>query len=392
MRMPLVGNISTKDGATNKNARLTNMLVEQKKNGTTLATVRPGLNGLATSSGDGNNLVCFGGELINIYGNNIYSVVDTITTNTGSFTPPTGSWSYYSAYDIASNGSIFCIVPRTNAATSTFFTSIDGITWTQRDNSAGAFAQSFYQIIWDGSMFVSIGYDSFSSYFLSSDGINWNRYGISGAPISDTTAYFNYCNGLYCFSYFSTAAVTADFVNWSYGATPYQMFAIGATDTAFIGVVFNSNKALRSVNGTSWETTDMPATAQWVSSAFNGEVVCVVAMNSTVCAVSTDDGATWISGALPSTGYVSIVGSNGKFVAAKNGAIAISQDGITWVEKATSFAKLPTYRGAVNGNKFCFGEHSVSTTTPSTLVVDYGFSFQNIGTVTNNFFDFALVP
>lgn len=74
MRLPVVGNVSSKDGATNKNARLTNMLAEQKKNGTTLATVRPGLNGLATSSGDGNNLVCFGVELVNIYGNTVYKV------------------------------------------------------------------------------------------------------------------------------------------------------------------------------------------------------------------------------------------------------------------------------------------------------------------------------
>ena len=391
MRLPVVGNISTKDGASNKNARMVNVLAEEKKD-KTIAAVRPGLNQLATGSGDGNNLVCFDGELINIYGQGINRAVDAVTTAIGSFTPPTGSWSYYSAYDIAGNGSIFCIVPRASAATSAFFTSTDGITWTQRDNSAGGFAQTFYQIIWDGLMFVAIGDDSFSSYFLSSDGINWNRYAISGAPISNTTAYFNYCNGLYCFSDFTTTAVTADFVNWSSGTSPYQMFAIGVTNTAFIGVIFNSSKALRSTNGTSWETTDMPTTAQWVSSAFNGEVVCVVAINSTTCAVSTDDGATWVGGTLPSTGYVSITSSDGKFVAAKNGAIATSQDGITWVEKATSFTKLPTYRGAANGNKFCFGEHSVSTTTPSTLVVDYGFSLQSIGTVGSDFHDFALIP
>lgn len=68
MRLPVIGNISTKDGATNKNARLTNMLAEQKKNGTTLATVRPGLNTVASTSGNGNGLVCFGGELVNVFG------------------------------------------------------------------------------------------------------------------------------------------------------------------------------------------------------------------------------------------------------------------------------------------------------------------------------------
>lgn len=67
MRLPVIGNISTKDGATNKNARLTNMLAEQKKSGTTLATVRPGLNKIASTTGNGNGLVCFGGELVSVY-------------------------------------------------------------------------------------------------------------------------------------------------------------------------------------------------------------------------------------------------------------------------------------------------------------------------------------
>lgn len=68
MRLPVIGNISTKDGATNKNARLTNMLAEQKKNGTTLATVRPGLNKAAETTGNGNGAVCFGGTLVNVFG------------------------------------------------------------------------------------------------------------------------------------------------------------------------------------------------------------------------------------------------------------------------------------------------------------------------------------
>jgi len=71
MRLPVVGNISTKDGASNKNARMTNVLAEEKQ-GKTFAAVRPGLNQLATGSGNGNNLVCFGGELVNIYGNTVY--------------------------------------------------------------------------------------------------------------------------------------------------------------------------------------------------------------------------------------------------------------------------------------------------------------------------------
>ena len=65
MRIPVVGNVSTKDGSSNKNARMTNVLAEDKQ-GKSFAAVRPGLSQLDTGSGAGTNLVCFNGDLINI--------------------------------------------------------------------------------------------------------------------------------------------------------------------------------------------------------------------------------------------------------------------------------------------------------------------------------------
>ena len=70
MRIPLITDTDSRDGSSNKDERLTNVLVEIDAE--KMACLRPGLNGLATSSGNGNNLVCFGGELVNIYGNTVY--------------------------------------------------------------------------------------------------------------------------------------------------------------------------------------------------------------------------------------------------------------------------------------------------------------------------------
>ena len=78
MRLPVIGSISTKDGATNKNARLTNMLAETRKDGKVVAGVRPGLNQVIASSGNGNSIVCFNGTLINLYGNKIYRLVENV--------------------------------------------------------------------------------------------------------------------------------------------------------------------------------------------------------------------------------------------------------------------------------------------------------------------------
>jgi len=73
MRLPVAGTISTKDGTSNKNARMTNMLINQKKD-VAKACVRPGLNTLVSGSGAGNNMVCFNGELVNIFGTDIKRV------------------------------------------------------------------------------------------------------------------------------------------------------------------------------------------------------------------------------------------------------------------------------------------------------------------------------
>lgn len=67
MRLPVAGNISTRDGSSNKNARMTNMLAEEKQ-GKSFAAVRPGLNQVASTTGNGNGIVCFNGDLVNVFG------------------------------------------------------------------------------------------------------------------------------------------------------------------------------------------------------------------------------------------------------------------------------------------------------------------------------------
>lgn len=67
MRLPVVPQISTKDGVSNKNARLTNCLKETTKRGD-MAVIRPGLVLEAEGSGVGGGLVAFNNELVSVYG------------------------------------------------------------------------------------------------------------------------------------------------------------------------------------------------------------------------------------------------------------------------------------------------------------------------------------
>jgi hypothetical protein len=94
MRLPVVPQISTKDGLSNKNARLTNCLKEVKKSGEK-AVVRPGLVLSNTYTGLGNGLIPFDGRLLVIY--------DDTITDTGDDTLPwpldSGEWSAGTTYD-----------------------------------------------------------------------------------------------------------------------------------------------------------------------------------------------------------------------------------------------------------------------------------------------------
>lgn len=67
MRLPLVSEIDSRDGSSNKDERLTNVLSENDE-GVTIAVVRPGLATIATASGAGGGEVNFNGVLISVFG------------------------------------------------------------------------------------------------------------------------------------------------------------------------------------------------------------------------------------------------------------------------------------------------------------------------------------
>ena len=66
MRLPAVTEIDTRDGSSNKDERLTNVLVEIDAE--KLACLRPGLNTISANSGAGNGVVCFQSTLISVFG------------------------------------------------------------------------------------------------------------------------------------------------------------------------------------------------------------------------------------------------------------------------------------------------------------------------------------
>ena len=90
MRVPLVIEIDSRDGESNKDERLTNVLVEDDE-GRKLAVVRAGLSTAGSTSGNGNGVVNFNGVLVNVFG---------ATLSFGA-TPSTIATVYNDHYDFA---------------------------------------------------------------------------------------------------------------------------------------------------------------------------------------------------------------------------------------------------------------------------------------------------
>ena len=93
MRLPLASQIDSRDGESNKDGRLTNVLKETDESGV-LAVVRPGLELMAAMSGAGGGITAFNEVLISIFGTVLgYGddpvTISSVTANTYDFTQST---------------------------------------------------------------------------------------------------------------------------------------------------------------------------------------------------------------------------------------------------------------------------------------------------------------
>lgn len=70
MKLPLISDADSRDGTSDKDARLTNVLAESDE-GTNYATVRPALEAVTSNSGNGNGLVNFEGQLLSVFGSTL---------------------------------------------------------------------------------------------------------------------------------------------------------------------------------------------------------------------------------------------------------------------------------------------------------------------------------
>lgn len=394
MRLPVVPNVSTKDGVSNKNARLTNCLKESKQSKDAYvwvrgqkqpappidkAVIRPGLVLDVAGSGVGNGLVSFNGDLISVYGSTL-GILDSgaaLPSWSAQVLPNSGTWSA-----IGGGAGIFVAVGGGQCATSG-----DGVTWATGTMPAGDWCSP----VWNGSVFCTVPYGVPSNVSLTSpDGLNWTSH--ATLPTSDLWQAVSWNGTIFCAVCFDTdvVATSTDGATWSAHSLPGGATALDIASNGTAFCVTSSSGATVSTDGSSWSApVFLPATGTYVT--WNGSVFASVASGGYVD--TSPDGISWsaatATGAVGSPVFVS--GGNDTLVVIGVDTVYAAwvslDDGVSWTRTALAVPTSFYVDVANNGSRFFV--NSETGTVGALGVASASYTILPLGTVASGLFDFA---
>lgn len=291
MRLPLIPQLSTKDGVQNKNARMTNVLVDKDEQGD-FAAIRPGLRQISDTTGEGRGLVNYNDQLISVYGSTLGFLTQPEYSRTiFNVNLPVGSTSQY-IFGVTDSPTGYVGVGQINQSGTkrVFVSSSDGLTWdmTVMYDPYGAplSISGFKYFLGEYRSFAyletSLGSGIYQpSSIKSTDGVNWTIQ----SEIPDHDAYDT---GLFR----SYMVVHDTFYMYSYNTALSQYGLVSTTDCD------------------TWVwATDLLGYQQVVG---NKDIRCALKRltNDLVCKVTRDGGTSWqeitipnVSGALNSISY-----------------------------------------------------------------------------------------
>jgi len=355
VRLSVLPNISTKDGTSNKNARLTNMLkVSGPKD---IAEIRPGLVDAATSTGNAGGLVSFNGELISIYGTTLGTdpipavegwVVFNNTMNSQGQDICYGNSKFYlmdiggyfftttdltdvvektqttapiiTGRVLAAGGGLVCNIPGTNdsGGATVYWSDDDGATWNEEIDALGSGVLDGFPenltVFYTGSRFYASVTDQSAdcTSWASSDCISWTQ---ESGVFYDSDYAKSFCSGLgYLYAITTVGACTYstdDGATWTEHPTLTASKDVGGmvlsngTLVAF-GDIGGVPYIYRSTDGITFSESAFPF-------VFNGSPLIISVISGAVVITdsggfyytSTDDGASWDTN-LDSSGYLKL--------------------------------------------------------------------------------------
>lgn len=401
MRLPVVPQISTKDGLSNKNARLTNCLKEVKKAGEK-AVVRPGLEDAATSVGNGNGLVVFNNELVSVYGTTLGIGIDPPTEITSAFYNASGiqilsmvklgsnylcqsesqihsttdfvtftpllSDLYYLG-NLETNGTIaVCGMENDDTGDSGFLNISTGLVVTE---VVKPYAPAF--VAWNGSVFCA--FKSATQSVASADGVTWSDGTVTTSFTSNRLAYGG---GIFVRTGVATnvyAQTSTDGLVWT---SAVQITGITTTYGQYastMNLIYAGDRFVFS--GRDWVTTSTDGIT-WASEypyPYNFDVVGL-AYNSTLGAVITL--GSYATYGLPQTKMIS------------------TDNGLTWIDTGETSYNGIQYNGAYSTGStiIAFGSTVVSGAANNIEVISDGTAatIPALATITGDRYDFAQSP
>lgn len=389
MRIPLAAELDSRDGSSNKGARLTNALKESGETGDK-AVIRPGLSVIAQGSGVGNGVVAFNNELVSVYGstfninyepgvadwNNYASVLAGV--NAGS--PTFGNDSFMSIssgrvanisangtawqtrgtiggsatwHYLASNGTDFVALPNSGAATT--YTSTDiGLTWTAHASAIGISSPPIAEcsIHFDGSYYLAavVDDDTVATMWRSSDGATWSQCG--DRPTGQDSRPTSWATGagvtLACSPGEGSAYSTNNGLTWSDSdLSDNAAFAAFGNDT-FVVIDVVDAYSYTSPTGISFDTNARPALTDAGTSrfVFNGTEFVLIDGGSTSFHTSPD-GIEWTTHTNTSGGTVGPV-------AAGDGMVVMVNSSNSNCATYAPPVDVPSLISSVSGTSFDF--------------------------------------
>lgn len=385
MRLPVTPQLSTKDGTSNKNARLTNVLKEVSSS-REFGIVRPGLSSVNSSTGNGNGLVCYNNELISVYGATLYKGTQFTVSDRVNM-PLAGVDALY-WLNVTTGAGMFCAVSVDNNNNNGYSaTSADGITWTLGALDTGHYAVC---VTYGNGIFCALSSDGFS--YTSLDGLTWTRHsGVFSNPSS-----IAYGAGVFCAMVASNTNVcytSPDGITWTQrtigGSVTWKKVIFNGAIFCAVGSNTGGNLTfcITSSDGINWFTRNLPSGHDWRSVAWSGTTFCAVSIGS--AAATSPDGISWAASTLTSTSWFDI-GWDGNFFMAVPASgtfpVAYSTDGSSWFYYQPSF--ITSYRRIASLNGKFFVTDDFSSTNGSTFVL----APPPLGTVVNDKFDFVQSP